>query len=148
MSRRGTTIIDNSIRFPENMNIHEHKAPTDESIRLMEEMHDKALKNIIAKVKVEDNLVNGEVFCCEQPWNANDLKLIYKFKINGKEFTLEQEISTRDIGWDEQRKIADLSLRMENKLKAVMLWYTLKYFTAIAYEKIMGEKPPEQIFNR
>jgi len=47
---------DNSthIKSPDTVKVHEHKAPTDESIKLMEEAHNKAIENIIAKVKVED----------------------------------------------------------------------------------------------
>lgn len=109
----------------------------------MEEMHDKAMKNIIAKVKVEDNLVKGECYCIEQPWNIKDVKLIFKFSINGKEFTIEREISRFDIGWDEQRNLAELTTRLESHAKAVILWYTLKMFTATVYEQLTGTKAPE-----
>jgi len=138
---------DNSthIRYPDTIKVHEHKAPTDESIRLMEDAHDKAIKNIIAKVKVEDNLVNGECFCVEQPWNVHDIKLYFKFKINGKEFTLEKELSRHEIGWDEQREISRVAINLESHAKSVMLWYALKMFTAFAYEQIAGQKFPEQL---
>jgi len=139
--------IDRStyIDYPDTVHVHEHKAPTDESIRLMEDAHDKAIKNIIAKVKVENNLVNGECFLVEQPCNINDIKLYFKFKINGKEFTLERELSRREIGLDEQKEINMVSLKLENHAKAIMLWYALKMFSSVMYEQIVGEKFPEQL---
>ena len=111
----------------------------------MEDAHDKAIKNIIAKVKVENNLVNGECFLVEQPCNINDIKLYFKFKINGKEFTLERELSRREIGLDEQKEINMVSIKLENHAKAIMLWYALKMFSSVMYEQIVGEKFPEQL---
>jgi hypothetical protein len=138
---------DNSthIKYPDTVNVHEHKAPTDASVKLMEEMHDKAIKNIIAKVKVEDNLVNGECFLIEQPWNMNDVKLIFKFKINGQEFTIEKELARFEMGGDEQKKISDLSIKLESHAKAVMLWYALRMFTGVAYEKITNQEFPKEL---
>lgn len=49
-----------SVRYPDT--IKEVKAPTDESIRLLNEMQQKTLENIVAKISVKDNLIEGEVF--------------------------------------------------------------------------------------
>lgn len=139
---------DNSvtIRNPETIHVHEHKAPTDESIKLLEEMHDKALKNIISKVKVEDNLVNGECFAVEHPWNMNEVRLIFKFKINGQEFVIEKEISRSEIfSTPDFRLIADIEFKLKNYATAVMLWYALKMFTGIAYEKITNTPFPKEL---
>jgi hypothetical protein len=140
---------DNStnIRYPDTVNVHEHKAPTDESIRLMEDAHDKAIKNIIAKVKVENNLVNGECYCVEQPWNINDIKLYFKFMINGQLFTLEKEISRNEL-WGNEKDINNISKIVEDKAKVVMLWYCLKMFSALMYEKITGKELPKEIYKR
>jgi hypothetical protein len=138
---------DNStnITFPNTIKVHEHKAPTDESIRIMEDMHDKAIKNIIAKIKVEDNLVNGECFLVDQPWNIKDVKLIFKFKINGKEFTLEREIARYELSLNDNIDIQAVTFRLTDYSKAIMLWYALKMFVAETYEKITNEKFPEQL---
>lgn len=134
-----------SINYPDTVHVHEHKAPTDESIRLMEEFHEKAVKNIIAKVKVEDNLVNGECFLVEQPCNLKDVKLYFKFKINGKEFTLEKELSRYEIGLEEGKEIHNVLVNLENNAKAIMLWYALRMFQSIMYENIVGHKFPEYL---
>ena len=138
---------DNSthVRYPDTIKVHEHKAPTDESIRLMEDAHDKAIKNIIAKVKVEDNLVNGECFCVEQPWNIYGVKLYFKFKINGKEFTIERELPRSEMGLGEEKEINELTIKLSNHAKAIMLWYALKMFTTSVYEQITETKFPEHL---
>ena len=38
-----------SINFPSNIEIIEKKAPTDESVKILHDMEEKALKNVIAK---------------------------------------------------------------------------------------------------
>jgi len=132
-----------SIRFPDTIEVNEHRAPTDESIRLMEQMHDKAIKNIIAKVKVDDNLVNGEFFMIEQPWNMNEVKLWFKFKINGHEFNIEREVSRSEFELDED------SYQIRRKLyeigKSYMVWYLLKKMMIEFYEKVVNEKIPEYL---
>ena len=139
---------DNSTRitFPNTIQIHEHKAPTDQSIKLMEEAHDKAIKNIIAKVKVENNLVNGECFAMDQPYNLHDIKLFFKFKINDREFNVDREVSRYDIGWEDSKDICKLSGQLESFAKAFMLWYALKMFATVAFEQITGQRPPDILF--
>lgn len=141
-----TTRISNNhthVSLPSTINVHEHKAPTDESVKLMEEMHDKALKNIIAKVKVEDNLVSGYVFLISQPTNMFEYKLVFKFKINGQEFTVEKEVDRREFAMDEEFRYIESQL--QDKAKALLLWYSLKKFTQVAYEDITKSKLPDYL---
>jgi len=122
-----------------DVTIHEHKAVTDEAVKYMEDAHNKAMENIIAKVKVEDNIINGEVFLINQPWNINDLKVICKFKINGKDYVAEKEID-RSL-WmygNEYRNISLLQEKLKDGGKAIMLWYLLKQFSADQYKAIIG----------
>lgn len=55
------TIVNKETNYPDTINIHHHKAPTDESIRLLNEFQEKAFSNIVNHIKVETNLVKGEV---------------------------------------------------------------------------------------
>ena len=56
--------IDDStnIRYPDKIEVKEQKAPTDDSIRLLNEFQEKTLNNIISKIKVDNNIVKGEIF--------------------------------------------------------------------------------------
>ncbi len=136
---------DNSthINFPDTIKVHEHKAPTDESIRLMEEMHHKAIKNIIAHVKIEDNIVNGQCWAVRRMTHIQDVLFIFKFKINGKEFTVEKEYSTWDLAnFEDRQDIERLTRHLQDEGKGLLLWYALKMFQMVAYEQITGQKPP------
>lgn len=137
---------DNSthIHYPETIEVKEYKAPTDESIRLMEEMHDKAMNNLIAKVKVDTNLVKGECFCFEMPYSfAGSFKLVFKFNINGRDFLIEKFVDRMLLGWEENREID--TFKMNKYAEGVMLWYVLKVFTGMAFEQITGGKFPEEL---
>jgi len=137
---------DNSTRinYPDTVKVHEHKAPTDESIKLMEEMHDKALKNIIASVKVENNIVNGRCWVIEQPWCLDDIKLVFKFKINDHEFTVEKQVNRFQF-YEHERDMMKLTNKTKSAAETFMLWYALKFLQVVAYEQITGEKFPEYL---
>lgn len=36
---------DHSVRFPDTINVHEHKAPTDESIKMLHEMEESRYRD-------------------------------------------------------------------------------------------------------
>ncbi len=138
--------IDNSIDYPSTMKVDviEKKAPTDESVRYMEDAHNKAIENIISKVKVDNNLVSGECFCVEQPWNLHDVKLVFKFKINGNDFVVEKEISRMGLEWDDSKEIRQISLSwLKGQGESVMLWYMLKMFCKVAFEQITKTQVPD-----
>ncbi len=72
--------------------IHEHRAPTDESIRLADEMREKALQSVIDSIKVGDNTFDGQVV---QTMNYNfgfDVHAI--FKLNGRKYHAKVELDS------------------------------------------------------
>lgn len=54
---------------PSRVDVHEHRAPTDESIKLLNEMQEKILKNIVAQFKVDNNDYSYEIFDSLLKWN-------------------------------------------------------------------------------
>jgi len=44
-----------------DVTVHEHRAPTDESVRLLNEMRDETSKNIIAQIPLKNNVFEGHV---------------------------------------------------------------------------------------
>lgn len=133
------------IDYPDNITVNEIKAPTDDSIRLMEEMHEKSIKNIISKVRVSDNLVNGVAYCVLNPIYIEDVELIFKFTINGQEFNINKRISRSDLDMQESYEVHKVSARLCNYAKAIMLWYSLKKLTSVFYEQITNEKFPQEL---
>lgn len=129
-----------NIRFPET--IQEHKAPTDESIRLMEEMHEKAIKNIIARVEVKTNLVSGEAFVIHNPIHIDPYKAIFKFKINDQEFTIEAKLDKWEM-MKEEPHYSSMINQFKSDAEAVIMWFLFKKFSKLAMEKILGRQLPE-----
>src|ERR1035437_1279784 len=77
--------------------VHEHRAPTDESIKILNEMQYAALKNIIKTIRVEDNTLNAVVVYMIQQACFDKLDYVVKFTFNGKEYELEGEIERREL---------------------------------------------------
>lgn len=141
-SHKGT-----EIRFPDT--IQEHKAPTDESIRLLNEMQDKAIQNLIAKVEVRDNLVEGVAWAMGNNYSTMDfdVQLFFKFKINGHEFVVDKKINRSEL-FSAGNELVQIESYLKDHAKSVMLWYALKSFVAVAYEQITKQKPPEYLLNQ
>ena len=82
---------DNSIKFPSEIKITEKRAPTDESVKLLKEMENKALDNLILKVsETRSNRFSFEVFFTRYAdFNSFCSKgcMIIKFNCNGKDYS-------------------------------------------------------------
>jgi len=63
----------------------EKRAPTDESIKIYEEMLEKARASVIDAFNVESNTFNGQIVVCEEPM-MREVLVHYKFSLNGKEY--------------------------------------------------------------
>ena len=80
-----------------NINIHEYRASTDESIKLLNEFQEKALDNIICKIK--SNVYNDLKFECyftsviKYDTFVPDGVLILVTNINGKEYKKKVRVS-------------------------------------------------------
>gem|GEM_PF-2896609 len=76
-------------------NVHIHRAPTDESVRLLKEMEDAAEKKIIESVHVKSNAFECVVHVMYDVLSDDK---IYRavFSLNGKKMTVEHRHSARD----------------------------------------------------
>jgi hypothetical protein len=85
-------------RGPRNVTVNEHRAPTDESIRLYSEMVDKAKKAVEKTVMVQGTEVNATIW---QDYSDGPLTLKAKMKIGGHEvrasINLTSLMSSQDI---------------------------------------------------
>ena len=89
MRRPSITNIDNRTIFPNSIEVTEKRAPTDESVRLLNEMQEKALSNIICKISNErDNSFKWEAYFTNIiafDFNQAGL-LLLKLVVNGKKY--------------------------------------------------------------
>ena len=109
---------------PDTINIIEKKAPTDDSARLYGELLEKAKKNIIGEVRVEENYMNGSVlFFCPTLENFSQIQYATKFKLNGVEHLVRGEFSVRDVIWstDKKRKGVELLFKSISEHIAIQI---------------------------
>lgn len=125
--------------------IQEIKAPTDDSVRLLNEMQEKARQNILFHIKVDDNLVKGDCICIK---TMMDVVVSFKFKINGKEFLLEKRINPFEFDYSSQKEIDELRLKTKSEANGIMLWYALRMLSVQAFEQITGERYPDYALKR
>lgn len=74
-----------------NVSITEHRAPTDESIRLAEEYKEKAIKSIISNEYVKNNTFEYRVLVYEGPYF--DVGVTIVALLNGKRYEVSEDIS-------------------------------------------------------
>ena len=80
-----------SINFPSSIEITEKKAPTDESVEILRDMEEKALKNVIAKVSgCKNNVVIWEAYFSKVTSLSFEMMgiLTLRMRINGKVYDL------------------------------------------------------------
>lgn len=74
-----------------NINITEKRAPTDESVKLLNEMQDKAVENLVKRFSTSNNTlqITGAVY--DNPFKG-EKELHCKFVLNGQEHTFRVEV--------------------------------------------------------
>lgn len=85
------------VPYTKDVRVTEHRAPTDESIKILNEMEEKAITNAVKKINVVDNTVNGAAV-----YIINDMTLAHtryklKFSFNGKEHILDGIVDSGDV---------------------------------------------------
>ena len=87
--------IDNSYRGPDEIKVTEKKAPTDESIRLLNEFQQKAFDNVVECVQLSNNELTDVTYWLYPDHYSFNQRVRIRFKLNGKvkdfEFTLPHE---------------------------------------------------------
>jgi hypothetical protein len=76
--------------------IHEHRAPTDQSVSLLKEMQEKAVKAVEQTIRLDSNEFSGVVHIHREPWDAS-VKAIAHFKVNGRQHKAEVSLNDHDI---------------------------------------------------
>ena len=80
-----TFITESQAPIHNTTTIHENKAPTDDSIKLYEEVKEKAYESIIRSVKIEDNGLNGSMTVFRDLLSYST-RAAYRFTLNKKEY--------------------------------------------------------------
>lgn len=96
-----TTRVYNTTNHPRTLEVKEHRAPTDESVKILKEMEKEAMDKIVEMGKIEDNIFNvkwyiyGDQYSwedwCRCVFTLNEKKYDFKFILPCK-FTNTSEI--------------------------------------------------------
>lgn len=92
------------------VNVQEHRAPTDESVRILQEMQEKALESIICAQRCENNVFNYNIFIrrASQSVFLDDYEMIMEAKINNKTYRSSCMISSLEFKKSLQSKLGDM----------------------------------------
>lgn len=71
--------------------VTENRAPTDESIKILNEMQEKALKNIISKLKIDDNIFNCHAMI-HSNMEYDEYEIYIKYSYNKHERVVKHSI--------------------------------------------------------
>lgn len=78
-----------------SIKVDENRAPTDESVRLLNEMQDKAMHNLMNKIVVEDNDLKGKIFIFREMYPFDQYVAFIQFTLNGKQYEVRSELDSR-----------------------------------------------------
>lgn len=107
-----------------NINVTEHRAPTDVSVKLLNEMTEKALKNIVSNFSTTNNTLQTRVAVFIDCRNG-DRQFLCKFILNGKENILQIDLPIYEYDTPE-KMVQELYRQVCNKLAAEIMQPFLK----------------------
>ena len=78
-----------------NVTVHEHRAPTDESVRLLKEMEEKAREKIFDSFRLDGNGFEC-VIQCERDCMTMDTTAVAVFSLNGRKMQALARVTDRE----------------------------------------------------
>jgi len=122
------------IPYEKTVTVNEHRAATDESIRMLNEMQEKAKDNIIHTIKIEENYLKAIAVYYHDPLIIDRLEFYLKFKLNGKEYCINDHINKMD--WRKEALTGYTGLGHEYIFKVLH-----KKFSEMIAEELMSQSP-------
>ncbi len=99
-----------SVHETRNVTSHEHRAPTDESVRLLREMEEKARDSVFATIKCESTHFNVSAMVWEDHMNMG-LVVRSKFTLGDQTHDVETLVPARTTETAESRQKVVLAIR-------------------------------------
>ncbi len=122
------------VPYAKTVTINEIKAPTDESVRLINEFEDKARKNIIAKIHIDENYLKAIAIFYQEELPLNRVTYHIKFTLNGREYNLQDHID--NFEWRQELSKTYIGLGNEAIFKILH-----KKFAEIIAKELMMQCP-------
>lgn len=84
-----------------NSSTVEHRAPTEELVKLLAEMEEKAQSRILKKLTVGENFINGVIVESYELTNELNTFVVYtSFTLNGKFFEFKEKRTMRSTDFE------------------------------------------------
>ena len=103
---------------PYPQTIHEHRAPTDDSVKLLREMEEAARKSVMDVYRFEDNALSGIVAVLKardaRDWDSRTLYV--RFTLNGQLVEFQKKIDNRLAMFDMEQAYALLMERVRDAI--------------------------------
>lgn len=88
------------VPYCKEVNVTEKRAPTDESVRLLNEFQEKAKTNIIENIIINENIMKGAVLVYCESFSSPGIIIHGKFDLNGKTYIFKDEINMFQLSMD------------------------------------------------
>jgi len=88
--------------------VHEHRAPTDDSVKLLREMEAAAQDSILSTYKFDDNVLNGIAVQTLRSWGEPGSDIHIRFTLNRKEFRFKEQLADVDFAINREKAITCL----------------------------------------
>jgi len=132
--RNEPIVVKEYVPFAKTVTVN--RAPTDKSVELLNEMQDKAVKNLIKTVNIKDNIMNGAVLYFIQRADWDGIDFIAKFSFNGKEYQLKGQVSRMDLSETNRYGSQAASTAIAYKLYELMVQEIFKTVSVKDLERI------------
>lgn len=131
------------VPYCREVKITENKAPTDESVRLLNEFEEKAKKNIIATIQIDENLLKAVVIYYRDEVVSNRMSYHIKFSLNGQETIIIGYVD--NFEWREELSKTWFGLGNEAIFRILH-----KKFAEMVAEELMKQSPDflQQVVNK
>jgi hypothetical protein len=88
--------------------IHEHRAPTDESVKILREMEEAARQSVLSTHRFNDNELKGIAVQFLMNPADFDSKLYIRFSLNGKEFQFTEILDRCNFAINREKAVSAL----------------------------------------
>lgn len=123
-----------SVPYEKNVTVNEHKAPTDKSVELLNEMQEKAQRNVIATIKIEENFLKAVAIYYRDEMIMDRMTYHIRFELNGKKYTIEDYIDKFE--WRQEMSKSYMGLGHETIFRALH-----KKFSEMVANELMKQSP-------
>lgn len=124
--------------------VNEHRAATDDSLRLLEETYNKVRESLISRVKVDSNNVKGECYWYNS-FVIDTLVVYIKLDINGIEYNFKKDINVRDFGVESTDNIKTIANALNDYSKGLVTYYILNYALENIFKGFTGKDIPDSL---